>query len=48
LISIVLNHEWLGWAAIALLLLSVLARLTLRKRLDSADAEAGSDHSPPL
>jgi hypothetical protein len=35
LISIGLNDERLAWAAIAMLLISVLARITLRKRTDS-------------
>lgn len=48
LLSIALSHDQLGWAAIALLLVSVLARLTLRKREDSSSDEAGSDHSSPL
>ena len=48
LLSIALNHHQLGWAAIALLLVSVFARLTLRKRDDSSSDEAGSDDSPPL
>ena len=48
LISIALNHDRLGWAAIALLLVSMFARLTLRKRRDSSSDEAGSDHSSPL
>jgi len=43
LISIALDHDRLGWAAIALLLLSVLTRLTLRKRMDSSPREPGSD-----
>ena len=43
LISIALNHDWLGWAAIALLLVSLFARLTLRKRTDSGPNGAGSD-----
>ena len=45
LISIALNHDWLGWVAIALLLISVFARLTLHKRADSSANEAGSDSS---
>ena len=48
LLSIALDHSRLGWAAIALLLVSVLARLTLGKRADSSSDEAGSDHSSPL
>ena len=48
LISIALNHDWLGWAAIALLLVSLFARLTLRKRTDSNSNEAGSDHGSAL
>jgi hypothetical protein len=48
LISIALNHDWLSWAAIALLLVSVLARLTLRKRTDTGSDEADSGHSSPL
>jgi hypothetical protein len=48
LLSIALDHSRLGWAAIALLLVSVFARLTLRKRADSSSNEPGSDHSPPL
>ena len=48
LLSIALNHDQLGWAAIALLLVSAFARLTLRKREDSHSDEAGSNHSSPL
>jgi hypothetical protein len=48
LISIALNDSRLGWAAIAMLLVSVIARLTLRKRVDSTSDEADSDHSSPL
>ncbi len=48
LISIALNDTRLGWAAIALLLVSVLVRLILRKRADSSSDEAGADHSPHL
>jgi hypothetical protein len=48
LISIALNNERLGWGAIAMLLASVVARLTLRKRPDSSSGQAGSDHSSPL
>jgi hypothetical protein len=48
LISIALNDDRLGWAAIAMLLVSLFARLTLRKRIDSGSDEAGSDHSSPL
>jgi hypothetical protein len=48
LISIALDHSRLGWAAIALLLVSVLARLTIRKRTDTASTEADSDHGSPL
>jgi hypothetical protein len=43
LISIALNNTRLGWAAIAMLLLSLLARLTLRKRTDSRRNPADSD-----
>ena len=48
LISIALNNTRLGWAAIAMLLVSVIARLTLRKRMDSTPDEADPDHSSPL
>ena len=48
LISIALNNSRLGWAAIAMLLVSVIARLTLCKRVDSTSDEADSDHSSPL
>ena len=48
LISIALNHDRLGWAAIALLLVSVFARLTLRKRMDTGSKEAGSHDSSSL
>jgi hypothetical protein len=48
LISIAVNDVRLGWAAIALLLVSVLARLTLRKRTNSSSNEAGSDDSSSL
>jgi hypothetical protein len=48
LISIALDHGRLGWAAIALLLVSVLARLTIRKRNDSASNEGDSDHGSPV
>jgi hypothetical protein len=48
LISIALNNSWLGWAAIAMLLVSVIARLALRKRMDSTLDDADSDHSSPL
>ena len=43
LMSIALNHNRLGWAAIALLLVSVLVRLTLRKRTKSSSDEPSSD-----
>ena len=43
LVSIALNHNRLGWAAIALLLVSVFARLTLRKRMDTSSK--GDDSS---
>lgn len=33
-LSIALNDSWLGWAAIAALLVSVLVRLLLRQRGD--------------
>lgn len=42
IVSIALNNEWLGWAAIALLLVSLLARLILRRRADSASNRADS------
>jgi hypothetical protein len=48
LISIALDHHRLGWAAIALLLVSVLARLTIRTRTDTSSNQADSDHSSPL
>ena len=48
LISIALNNSRLGWAAIAMLLVSVIARLALRKRVDSTSDETDSDHSSPL
>jgi hypothetical protein len=48
LISIALNDSRLGWAAIAMLLVSVIARLALRKRMDSTPDEADSDHGSPL
>jgi hypothetical protein len=47
-ISIALNDEWLGWAAIALLLVSVLARLILRKRYDADSNEGSSGDSSAL
>ena len=40
LISIAVNDNRLGWAAIAMLLASVFARLTLRKRMDLRSNEA--------
>jgi hypothetical protein len=48
LISIALDHSRLGWAAIALLLASVFARLTVRKRTDISSNQADSDHGSPL
>jgi hypothetical protein len=48
LMSIALNDSRLGWAAIAVLLVSLLARLTLRKRMDSTSGEDDSDHGSPL
>jgi hypothetical protein len=48
LMSIALNDSRLGWAAIAVLLVSLLARLTLRKRMDSTSAEDDSDYGSPL
>jgi hypothetical protein len=48
LIGIALNDSRLGWAAIALLLVSLLARLTLRKRTDSRPNGAGSDRDSSL
>ena len=48
LISIALNDTRLGWAAIALLLVSLVARLTLRKRTDSRPNGAGSDMDSSL
>jgi hypothetical protein len=48
LISIALDESRLAWAAIALLLVSVLARLTIRKRTDTRSNEGGSDHGSPL
>jgi hypothetical protein len=48
LISIALNNSRLGWAAIALLLVSLFARLTIRKRTDSSSKEAASDDSSSL
>jgi len=33
-LSIALNDSWLGWAAIAALLVSVMVRLIVRKRED--------------
>jgi hypothetical protein len=47
LMSMALNDRRLGWAAIAVLLVSLLARLTLRKRMDST-SEADSDHGSSL
>lgn len=44
LISIAVNDHRLGWAAIAVLLVSLLARLTLSKRRDSRSNEVDSDH----
>ena len=48
LISIALDHSRLGWAAIALLLVSVFARLTIGKRTKNSSNEADSDDSSPL
>jgi Flp pilus assembly protein TadB len=48
LLSIAWNHHRLGWAAIAMLLVSVFARLTLRKRTDSSSPKAGSDRSSAM
>jgi hypothetical protein len=48
LMSMALNDSRLGWAAIAVLLVSLLARLTLRKRKDSTSDEADSHHGSPL
>jgi hypothetical protein len=48
LISIALDHSRLGWAAIALLLVSVLARLTIRKRTGTDSNQADSNHGSPL
>ena len=39
LISIALDHNRLGWAATAMLLVSVFARLILRKRMDATSEE---------
>lgn len=43
LISIAVNDRRLGWAAIAMLLASVVARLTLRRRLEARSNRADSD-----
>jgi hypothetical protein len=48
LISIAVNDHRLGWAAIALLLASVFARLTLRKRMDSRSNGVDPDDSSSL
>ena len=48
LVSIALDHSPLGWAAIVLLLVSLFARLTIRKRTDTSSNEADSDHGSPL
>jgi hypothetical protein len=48
LLSITLDHRRLAWAAIALLLMSVLVRLTTRRRTHAGSNEADSDHSSPL
>lgn len=40
ILSIALNDRWLGWAAIAALLVSVLVRLLLRKREDRNPSRA--------
>jgi hypothetical protein len=48
LLSIALDDNRLAWAAIALLLVSLLARLTIRKRTHSGPNEPNSDHSSPL
>lgn len=45
LISIAVNDHRLGWAAIVMLLGSVFARLTLRKRMDSRSNEADPENS---
>jgi hypothetical protein len=47
-ISIALNDVRLGWAAIAVLLISVFARLTLRKRTGATSRKTDSDDSSPL
>jgi hypothetical protein len=47
-ISIAMDDQRLGWAAIAALLVSVLARLTLRKRMDSGSGQTGSDGSSSM
>jgi len=48
LISIALDHTRLGWAAIALLLVSVLVRLTIRKRTAAGSDQADSNDGSPL
>jgi hypothetical protein len=48
LISIALNDSRLGWAAIAVLLISVIARLILRKRIDATARNAESEGDSPL
>jgi hypothetical protein len=47
-ISIAVDDHRLGWAAIAALLVSVLARLTLRKRTDSSSRQSDSDGSSSM
>ena len=42
-ISIAVDDQRLGWAAIAALLVSVLARLTHRSRMDSSSTQSDSD-----
>ena len=39
--SIVTNDSWLGWAAIAVLLISLAARLISRKRQDGNSPDQG-------
>jgi hypothetical protein len=39
--SIALNDSWLGWAAIAVLLISLAARLISRKRQDGNSPDQG-------
>ena len=48
LISFAIDDDRLGWAAIVMLLASVFARLTLRKRMDARSNGSDSDDSSSL